>query len=410
MPTSINSNDTRSFFQRGTDLIIGKISPSKTISQVELISNLETKAPITKPLSIEERREKTNAATQEFVIKSTIFAIGSFLYKWCNVGDKDTDVDRKLLYIVRDLSKCKSPGFREIRTVMKRYFKNLSFFRMAFFYCTFVSWVPKLYISTTVNKLLDTSRKKLNDGKNLPDLGSRVVKTANSYLANYNNAVDRFRDDETNPTGDRDKYVKEHLQHPKILGFDSVEVLNSEFAKAASKEGMRPGVNYLSKIVKKIQLLEFKILSKIPKVLLLPLKAATFTLGAIPYILAKLLEIPPNVIINIFHKSMIKSYGPSILEDSLKAVNRSGFTHAINCFLSDIIEDALIEMKKGPYEKTTEEPPKYVDKALSSDIKKFSEFLFTLITREQYQTKDELKRIQKNGLVPKSGIERFLKK
>nr|NGX32418.1 hypothetical protein [Candidatus Anoxychlamydiales bacterium] len=129
-----------------------------------------------------------------------------------------------------------------------------------------------------------------------------------------------------------------------------------------------------------------------------------------PYILAKLLEIPPNVIINIFHKSMIKSFAPSILEDTLKAVNRSGFTHAINCFLSDIIEDALIEMKKGPYEKTTDEPPKHVDKALSSEIKKFSEFLFTLITREQYQTKDELKRIQKNGLVPKSGIERFLKK
>ncbi|NGX53096.1 MAG: hypothetical protein KR126chlam5_01404 [Candidatus Anoxychlamydiales bacterium] len=408
MTTSVKNSDNRSFFQRGTDLLSEKVYGPKRISQSELISKLEPNT-VEKTLSIEQLREKTNEAVKIYIQRSTTFAVGKFLYKWCNDGKEDVDVDRKLLYIVRDLSKCNSPGFFKIRSVMNRYFKKLSFFRMAFFYCTFISWVPNLYIRKTVFKILKTSRKELKNGKNLPDLGSRVVKTANSYLANYNNAVDRFRDDETNPTGDRDKYLKEHLQHPKILGYDSVEVLNSEFAKAASKEKMRPDFSPLSDIVKKIQLLEFKILNKVPKVLLLPLQAVTLIMGAIPYILAKLLEIPPNVIINIFHKRMIESYAPSILEDTLKAVNRSGFTHAINCFLCKIIDDAFIEMNKSPYDKTTKEVPRVVDKALSADIKKFSELLFTLITRESYQTKDELKRIQKNGLDTKSDLVKFLK-
>ncbi|HEU65033.1 MAG TPA: hypothetical protein ENH96_06590 [Chlamydiae bacterium] len=408
MTRPIDNRDNRSFYQNPTSWIKERIYGPKRISQTELISDLE-KLPLKKPLSPKQLQEKTNQAAKIYIQKSSIYAQVNLLYKWCNVGKKPIDEDRNLLYIVKDLSKCNSPGFFKIRSVMNRYFHHLSFFRMLFFYYSFVRWVPKLYINTTVNKILDTSRKELKDGKNLQPLGSGVLKTANSYLANYNNSVNKFRDDETDPLGDRDDYLREDLKHPKIIGYNSIEKLYSEFAKAASKEKMRPDFRPLSKTIKKIQLLDFKILQKIPKTLLLPVQAVTLTMGTIPYIVARLLEVIPNAIINIFHSKIIKKFVPSVLEDSLQAVSRSGFTHAINCFLCDIIGDVLVEMEKDPYDKTTKEPPKIVDKSLSADIKKFSELLFTLITREPYQSKEDLKRIQRNGLDPKSALERALK-
>ncbi len=385
------------------------ISPTR-INQAQLISELE-KPTTEKPLELQQLREKTDKAVKIYIQQSVKYAEAYLLYKFCRIGSEDIDKDRKLLYIVKDLSTCKNPGFFKIRSVMNRYFKHLSFFRMLFFYYSFASWVPKLYISRTVNKIIETSRRELKDGKNLPELGSKILRTANSYLANYNQAVNNFRDDNTNPIGDRDDYLKSEafLKHPKIIGYESTKKLYCEFAKAASKEEMRPDFRPLSKTVNKIQLLDFKILQKIPKALLLPLQTVTLTLGTIPYIIARLLEVVPNAIINIFHRKAIASFVPSVVEDILKAVNRSGFTHAINCFLCDVINEALIEMEKDPFNKTTKEPPQIVDKSLSTDIKKFSELLFTLITREPYQTREELKRIQKNGLDPKSTLERILK-
>ncbi|NGX34650.1 MAG: hypothetical protein K1060chlam1_01003 [Candidatus Anoxychlamydiales bacterium] len=402
MPTAIKT-DNRPSFQIAQ-------SPTKKVSQSELISDLEeSQHPREKPLSVKQLQEKTNKLAEIFILKSSTYAQVDYLYNKCNYGKKANDKERKLLYVVKDLSKYESPGFRQIRAVMNRYFSHLSFFKMLFFYYSFIRWVPTLYIRTTVTKILATSRRELEDGKNLPDLGSTILKTANSYLANYNNAVNKFRDDATNTLGDRDDYLREALKQKQIIGFDNTDILYAEFAKAASKEEMRPDFKPLSKTIKKIQLLKFEILDKIPKALLMPFKAITIPLGLIPYFLAKLLEIIPNLLINKFHENLIKSFAPSVLEDILKSVNKSGFTHAINCFLCDVIKDVLEEMAKNPYHKTLKEPPPIVDKSLS-DIKKFSEYLFTLITREPYQTQEDLKRIQTKGLDPKSDYERFLKR
>lgn len=379
-----------------------------TIQQSDLISQIE-KARNPVPEKIQDLKKETDYQAAKFVQKSSLYARVSLLLKLCNDGVAKSDDENKACLVVKELLKQNKTGFFSIRKEMKKYFPELSFLRMCFFYVLFISWLPGLYIQGSLNKILNFSRKGLKEGDNLPILGSNLLGTMNTYLADYNRTIQRFRIDKDNPLGDRDAYIRQELHKPELLGYPSIDHLHKNFAKAASREDTRPAFRTLSNQMTKFQFLDFEFLKKhlnIVRTVLLPI---TMILGTIPYLAARIIEFIPNKVIKWAHSTLIKYFMPTVIKNTLASVSQPGFSHAINSFLCDVIQDLLAEMKKKPEEKTIEEIPNIVNEALSNDIKKFSEFLYTLLKNEQCKTQEELEYLKVNGPDPKSLTERLLK-
>ncbi|NGX36606.1 MAG: hypothetical protein K1000chlam1_01455, partial [Candidatus Anoxychlamydiales bacterium] len=378
------------------------------VKQSDLISEIQSaRHPLdNKNLGLEE---KTNTEANKFIKHSTLYIKVNFFHSYCNAGDKTADADKLYRLAVKDLSRYNNPGIIRIRRVMKKYFPHLSLFRMLFFNLLFISWRPQKYIQKSIDKTLSFSRFELHQGDYLPDLGSKLISEANTFLANYNRSIERFRDDPNNTLGDRDEYVQKELRKPEILGYKSIDKFYKKFANAASRDDIRVRFAPLSSRIKKLQLLDYKLLKNYANIVRVALMPITITLGIVPLILAKVLEFIPDRIAKKGHSYLIASFMPSMLDNTLEAVARPGFTHAINSFLCDVLEDLLKEMDKAPKDRELKDIPNVVNEALSEDIKQFSEHLFTLLTREPYKSQDELKHITKYGLEPSSPLERFFK-
>jgi len=382
-----------------------------TISQTDLITHMENAR---KPPSkvIQNLKKATNEQAKAFTQNASLYITVNLLYYWCNTGETTKEDDNKIKLVVKDLKKDKKNldffAIFTIKKAMNKYFSQLSFIKMIFLYYLFIGWLPKLYIKNSLNKILDFSRTKLKEGDNLPILGSKLLGTTNTYLANYKRTVERFRDDKKNPIGEINAFIRQEFHKKKLLGYPSIQLLHNEFAKAASREDTRPAFRIFSTQISKFQLLNFKFLKKL-KIIRSCLIPITFTVGIIPYFIARMTEFIPNRIIKKVHSSIIKFFMPTVLRNTLEAVSQPGFTHAINSFLCDVIHDLLNEMNKKPEEKNIEEPPNVVNAVLNKDIKKFSELVYTLLRNEPYQTQEDLKHLQKYGSDPKSNLERLLK-
>lgn len=389
--------------------IFGEVKKSKpTAPQTELISDIE-KARLPTIQKKGPLKEETDYQAKKFVEKSSLYTSVCLLHSFCNDGPVTQDADRNISKVVKELSKQKSPGFFSIRKAMNKYFPQLSFFRMFFLYFSVLWWLPKFYIERSIDPILEFSRTHSKDGNNLPILGSNLLGTMNTYLADYNRTVQRFRDCKENPLGDRDGYVRQELHKPELLGYPSIDLLHKDFAKAASRKNIRPAFRGFSDPIKKLQFLDFVFLTKTAapiRTILLPI---TFILGIIPYLLARVIEFIPNKIIKKCHPFLIKYFTPTVMKSTLDAVSKPGFSHAINSFLCDVIQDLLIEMKKKPEERSIEEIPNVVNEALSKDIRKFSELVYALLKNEPYKTQEELQHIKEHGPDPKSFLERLAK-
>jgi len=379
-----------------------------SVNQTDLITQME-QARNPKPEQIKDLKEQTDTQAKTFTKKASLYTTVNLLHSWCNVGSNHEDDDSKFRLVVKDLSKHKNPGFWTIRSAMRKYFKKLSFVRMFFLYYLFIGWLPELYIKSCTDKILDFSRHRLKEGDNLPALGSKMLGSTNTYLANYNRTIQRFRDDPNNPIGARDTYVKSELHKPEMLGYKSTSDLHKRFALAASREDTRPAFRFISNPIKKFQLLDFDFLKRHASIVRTALMPITIILGIVPYIAARIVEFPFNRVIKIAHSSLIKFFMPSVIKNTLEAVSQPGFSHAINCFLCDVLQDLAKEMKKKPEEKSIDEIPNVVNEALSQDIRKFSELLYTLLKNEPYKTQDDLQYLKNHGPDPKSTLERVLK-
>jgi len=318
--------------------------------------------------------------------------------------------DRKLCLAVKDLYKYKNPGFWRIRSVLRKHFTKISFFRAFFIYYIFLSWLPHFYINATIEKIIKFIRNETKDGAYLPEFGSKIISVSNTYLANYNRTVQRFRDDSSNPIGDKDLYIRQQLKKQEIIGYPSINKLYKDFAKAASHSEFMPTFELLSSGFLKFRLLDYSIF-KNP--ILHPVKSVfrpiTSLVGLPFYISAKLVESIPNKIVKYGHLSLLSYFMPSVLSNTVNSVSTSGFSHAINSFLCDVIQDFLNESKKKPHEKELDDTPNIVTEALSNDIKKFSEHLYTILQREPFKTQEELEYLKNNGPSSKSWTESIFK-
>ncbi|MFA6118856.1 MAG: hypothetical protein WCT85_04700 [Parachlamydiales bacterium] len=403
--------------QKSPPVSPSKVNPSSpkpktssiSINQRDLISQIE-KTPPQKQNDIQSLKLETDIRAKEFVEKASLFTTLNTLHWFGNQGEASSEDGNKLRLVLKELSQSENPGFWKISDAMKKYFPKLSTSRMFVTYYLYLWFgkLPKFYIQLTLNQILFFSRNSLREGNNLPNLGSGLLGTLNTYLANYNRTVERFRDDPNNPIGDRDEFVREELKKPEILGYKSTEKLYQEFAQAASKEDLRPAFRMLSSPIKKFQTLDFDFLKNYPKTKFL-LSFFTYPLGILPYLGARIIEFFPNRIVKTAHSYIIKAFMPSVIQNTLESVSTPGFTHAINNFLCDIIGDLLTEMHKNPEEKSIEDEPNLINEALSQDIKKFSELLSVLILREPYKTQEELQYVKQNGYDPQSPVERIAK-
>ncbi len=381
---------------------------SSAVQQTTLISQIE-KARQPTLEKFQDLKKETDKQSKIFIQRSSLYTTVCLLHSWCNNGIATQEDDNKLKLIVKNLSTHNNSGFFSIRKAMKKYFPQLPSIRMFFLYFLFIGWLPNLYIQRSLNKILDYSRVRLKKGDNLPLLGNKLLATLNTYLSDYNRTVQRFRDDKTNLIGDRDAFIKKELHKQELLGYPSIDHLHKNFARAASREDTRPSFRALSNPIKKFQLLNYKLLKQyanFPRTLLLPF---AFTIGIIPYLVARITEFIPNRVIKTAHSSIIKYFMPTVIKNTLEAVSQPEFSHAINSFLCDVIQDLLNEMNKRPEEKSIDETPNIVNEALNQEIKKFSELVYTLLKNEPYKTQEELQYIKKHGPDPKSNLERLLK-
>ncbi|MBN2479201.1 MAG: hypothetical protein JXA94_03150 [Parachlamydiales bacterium] len=373
------------------------------------------------PKQIRRQKElqlQTDVQAKAFIKKASLFTRANLIYKFCLIGPKDSSEDEnKLKLAVKDLSKYNNPGWYRTHSVMKSYFSNISFIKYLFLYIAFIGWLPDLYIQKSTEKIIKFFRGHIKKGENLPVLGSNLLGTANVYLANHNRTIQRFRDDPNNPIGDRDSYIRQELKRKEILGCENTEKLYKDFANSASREDIRPAFRALSKPFLKFQTLDFGIFKKpedqelntIIKTIKAVIVPFTWLAGLPFFIAARFIEWFPNRIIKIVHKNLIASFMPSVISNTVNSVNSSGFSHAINSFLCDLIQDFLNDMKKKPEDRDISEYPNLVNDSLSQDIRKFSELLFTVLQREPYKSQEELEYLKKNGPDSKSATETFLK-
>ena len=373
------------------------VSPvRKSKDTIEQIQNSNVK-------QISNRENTTNFETEKFIKRASLFTTLNIIYNFCHVGPKDSGEDdfNKMRLIVKKLSKYDNPGFFTIRRVMKKHFSNISFIK-AFFYYGFAKWIPKLYIRKSTEKFVDFFRTNVQNGTNLPALGGGIIGNTNKFLANYNRSVERFRDDSSNLIGDKDSYVRRQLKKEEILGCSSVDNLYKNFASAASREDVRPTFRKISLLIVKLQKLDFEILSHKDANPLLKgfrffIKPLTMLIGAPFFLAARFVEWFPNRVIKYVHKKLIAYFMPSVIQNTVEAVGDTGFTHGINTFICDLIQDILTEMKKRPEDKEILDIPNIVNESLSKEIMAFSKHLYTLLQREPYKTQEELQYLKENG-------------
>lgn len=410
MAESVKSIGNASFAQQKSifEKVKNKVSYFKPVSHTDLISQIEREKNPTLE-KIQDLKKETDSQSKKFVEKASLYTTVSLLHFFSNNGTSSLNDDNKFRLIVKDLSSKKNPGFFSIVSAMKSYFPNLSSFKIFFFYFLFAGWLPNLYIERSLDKILHFSRNKLKEGYNLPVLGSKLLGTANTYLANYNRTVQRFRDDKKNPIGDRDSFIRQELKRPELLEYPSVDHLHKYFAKAASREETRPSFRYLSNPIRKFQLLDFQFLKKHLNFVRTILMPFTIIICIIPYFIARMTEYIPNWIIKKVQTILISYSMPCVLKNTLESVSQSGFTHSINTVLCQVIQDLLTEMKKKPEEKTIDDTPNIVNESLDKDIHKFSELLYTLLTNEPCKTQESLQYFKEHGPECKSWMEKFIR-
>ncbi|NGX62659.1 MAG: hypothetical protein KR126chlam6_00057 [Candidatus Anoxychlamydiales bacterium] len=363
-------------------------------------------------------RKETDDLVQFCAQKLTLFATVYLTERTCNgkiekeeTKEEETKRFRSYFQIVqelvppssdRDQKKFKDPGLNKIRSVMLKHFPHISLFRTIFWYYLFIKWVPKRYINSSINKTLSTIRTELDDGKKLPEFGVTIFTILNSHLENVNRVVHLFAHDK-NTVKNKENYASDGLKSADILSTPTLKIKNEKelfdkLAETLSNDALIPKIKFLSKTIKKIQILKFKILKNIPSIILLPIKAVTISLFAIPYFIAKKIEdIPNNLIIKRFHKKLIENLTPGIIHSSLDAIKSSNFLYAINTFLCEVIQDFSDELKMSPETRPIELRKNVISDELAKKIKNFANELYDLLLYAPYQKQEELKSKKQNG-------------
>lgn len=388
-----------------------RYSNSIKANQSHLNSDIQkaTNPALERSLNLKKQTDKEIPA---FIEKTALYAKVVAIKSFCNSGPKTENDDYHVSKIVQDLSKVSKPGFYSINKAMKKYFPNISTIKMIFWYFFVLigGFLPKLYIQRFIERLLHFVRYELNEGDNLPVLGSKVLKILNNYLSNYNRTAHRFREDKNNLIGDLDTYIKQEFNKPELLGFSSVNNLHKCFAKAASRDDIRPVFEPLSRTIRKVQTLDFDFL----KNHLSPIRALilpfTYLIGLPAIMFAKIFEYPIDLIFKKIHMGIIKYFMPTVIDSTLEAVAKPTFTYSLNTMLCEFIQDFLTDLNKKPEEKNIDITPNIINESLQAEINKFSKELVTLLRNEPYKTQIALQDVKDNGYSSKSKLEWLVKK
>jgi hypothetical protein len=394
----VKNDKTQSIAKRAMDLTAKFFSSithnipfaTKTLSEQhrEIVTTIEDnlKPPIKEAVTLDEKIKLTNINISRFTKKTYLCSLVQGIYY---ISNHDTLNLTKVIEIINEIESKKTLTLRSVSSSIKKHLPQLSYFTIAknYFLLTYITNLEG-WLNLFFTDILSFVRKSLKDGKKLPDAGKKILESFNIYIALYNKKIDQFRDDRSNLPAQRDACIIQLFNNEKYLEGKSEKELQMLFSK-----------NIVEKFV------DIKFFRK-------PfLKNDNTKCNFI----AEYLDKKVNKFIKLILRSfLLDNIIPTMVNNSIEAIDSSVFKEAINQTLSDLMKDMLDDLEKPIKDKSdiNLDRPDIVGDDLKNIFNELTTNIFKTLRREKYKTQEDLNSIKERSYFEKKvdkSIEEALK-